>query len=137
MNSKALELLVEYLDTILAVGGAVVSVFVAWWRFTKWVGKVSNQFEEIQKSVAEHGETLRKVGALTSKLTQAIHSMSQNLNQREKDVVKIEGALELSQRTQMQLIGQIEKVVGSLDGVWRTLQAIHPERVPKRASDRY
>ena len=56
--------------------------------------------------------------------------------EREKDVARLEGRLDQTTKVSIELTGAVKGAPASLDGLWRTLQTIHPDRVPKRASDR-
>lgn len=119
----------ELILQVLAGGASFVSgIGALWWKLSKVAARFHLDQENIKSELirfsAAHVETVR-----------ALTQLSTKIDEREKDVIRLEGAFEATRRDQIHLITGLQQAVGSLDAVWRTLQALHPDTVPKRASD--
>lgn len=109
---------------------------VAWWRFSKWLhGIVATQthlitvFGELKVSVG-------KLAEAQGKLTKAIIEHNVRLAEREKDQLRTEGKVEQTQQNLMNAVATLQVCNSSLDALWRTLQRLFPDQVPRRASER-
>jgi len=116
------------LQVLAGVGSFVSGIAALWWKLSKMAARFHLDQENIKAELirfsASHVETSKALVQLATKL-----------DEREKDVIRLEGAFEATRRDQMHLISGLQQAVGSLDAVWRTLQTLHPDSVPKRASD--
>lgn len=124
---------IEPLVALLTFLGAFLGA--TWALLRKFQGVVDGQ-----AAIVEEMKRLRNQMLTLAKISQEgaveIGMLKVLLSEREKDLNKLEGKVEQTNGTMMKLNGSIEKAISSLDGLWRTLQTLHPDKVPKRASDR-
>lgn len=114
---------------VIAGGASFVSgIGALWWKLSKLAARFHLDQENIKSELIRFSATHLE----TSK---ALVQLATKLDEREKDVIRLEGAFEATRRDQIHLITGMQQAVGSLDAVWRTLQTLHPDAVPRRASD--
>ena len=127
-----LEIVSRY-QPLLEVGGLLFgglgAIWAIWWKFSQSYAKTSMEFASMKKQIS-------KSDSLTLDMTKALVQLATKLDEREKDIAKLEGAMDVQRRDMMEVIKGLQAAVSSLDGMWRTLQTIHPDKVPRRASDR-
>jgi hypothetical protein len=119
-----------------AIGAAIVTFY---FRIIKSMEKSINKLEMSEVTtealLKEFTKQLGKVALTNEKLAIAVATMSTKLDEREKDILKIEGAVSVTQKNLIDTIGTIKETSGSLSAMWRTLQRLFPDQVPARASD--
>jgi hypothetical protein len=119
----------EQITTGIAVLTFFGSCLAAFW----WVTRAIHEAAATQKQLVEAVKTMAsQIELLRIDVTQ----LKSHAAYRDRTESKHEGRMEQLQSATMKVIGSLQQVSGSLDAVWRTLQRLHPEVVPKRASDR-
>lgn len=136
MLPQMLDYIRGHLELCIEVGSILGSFFMLWWKISGKVHLAIREMECLKKASAESTKSNEEIRKVISNLARAASGLRATLVEREKDILKLEGAIESHQRTQIELIGTIKETVGNLEAIWRTLQVLHPDRVPKRASDR-
>jgi hypothetical protein len=130
----------DNLEAIVAVGGvlaaAVSGAAATIWKVSQWSARAEVADAARDKAIAELVDKLGGVTTALATLGSAIREMRVGLKIRERDHAKTEGKLEQTQQSLVQVIATLQQASGSLNALWKTLQTLHPERVPKRASDR-
>lgn len=135
------------IQTIVAVLGLLGSIVVAWWRITaelhrvlgvqtELVSALDRLRAQVTASVKRATERLDTLSRVVATLDRDVSTMTALVSEREKDTSRLEGQLEQLGGMVVKQVAAVNSACGSLDAVWRTLQTLHPERVPKRASDR-
>lgn len=119
---EAFELAGLVLSGIIAIG-------VWWWKAAQNVHKITHAQAHTQ-------EQLLKMADTNLKLTEAVTVFGVKIDGLEKDISKLEGGLEVQRRDTMNLISTLQQTTSSLDALWRTLQNMYPDKVPRRASDK-
>lgn len=95
--------------------------------------------EAIKKLGAAMGSINAKVAQIGEKYAEIkndIGKLSVGLKEREKDIGKIEGRIDQIGTLMLNQVAAVKEATSSLDAVWRTLQGLYPDKVPKRLSDR-
>lgn len=123
------ERLQQALELLGTIGSGVVAFGALWWKFSRWI----NNKEAFQK---ETNRLLKEFGATISKLSETHTVMTVKLEEREKDLLKLEGALEVQRKDMIGVITSLQKTAGSLDALWRTMQNVYPDQVERRMSDK-
>lgn len=141
----------EQIQAAAAVAGLLITVLGSalgvWWRVTAKI----HAFTEAQTSTLaaldklriQVAHSLRKIDQRLGSVDQAASTVSKELatfsvllSEREKDVARLEGQLDQLGSLVVKQVAAVQGAVASLDAVWRVLQKLHPEAVPKRASER-
>jgi hypothetical protein len=110
--------------TFLAAFGAL------WWRISKSAVKTSLVMRDM-------GTQLEKLTLASADLTKSFITLATKLDEREKDIVKLEGSIDTQRKDMIHLISALQQSSGSLNALWRTMQSLFPQDVPKRASDEH
>lgn len=118
----------QYLEVFKTIGAWIGALFLGWWKLSRWVRDV----ETYQKTTTVQ---LEKVATANLELVKAITAMTVKIEEREKDTLRLEGALEMHRRDMSRINDNLNELGGNIKALWRTLQNIHPTQVPKRASD--
>lgn len=108
--------------------GFLAAFGALWWRISKSAVKTSLVIKEM-------GLQLEKLTHVNLELTKSFVSLSTKLDEREKDIIKLEGSIDTQRKDLIHLISALQQTGGSLTAMWRTLQNLFPNAVPKRASD--
>jgi len=124
----------EQISSYLQVGAALLGFLIPFGAL--WL-KITRSFVKAQLEIVHVQDTLRKVGKLANTLTQNTIELRVGIEQREKELLRLEGCIDSQRKDMAQLIASFHRVSSSLDAMWLTLQRLHPDDVPKRASDRY
>jgi len=61
--------------------------------------------------------------------------LSTKLDEREKDITRLEGANEILRKDNSDLKGDVQSLKDSVKAIWETLTSIFPEKIPKRPKD--
>jgi septal ring factor EnvC (AmiA/AmiB activator) len=106
---------------------------------------------EAQKSILKAVDTLRaqlvgsarKFDSRLAQFAQDVDGIKRELatlavviHEREKDTSRIEGQLEQLGTMLVKNVAALQGNLASTDALWRALAKLHPEHVPRRASDR-
>jgi len=118
----------QYLEVFKTIGAWIGALGVAWWKLSRWV----RDLETYQSTTSAQVE---KMATASLDLAKAITVMSVKLEEREKDTLRLEGALEMHRKDMARINDNLNELSGNIKALWRTLQNIHPAQVPKRASD--
>lgn len=125
-----------YLDLIYTVGTIISAVGLLYWRIAKSAARNKAAFRALQKQVATLIEVNRNFGKDNHELSKQLVSITTKLDEREKDINKLEGALEASRKDIVLLVSSLQQTTSSLDAMWRTLQKLFPDQVRQRLSDK-
>jgi len=117
-----------YLGILGALGSGVAAFGAAWWRFSRWVYDLDSHQDKTN-------EQLLRLADSNLRLTEAITIMTVKLEEREKDTLKLEGAIELQRKDVKDVISSLQTNTSNLDALWRTLKIVYPDKVLKRMSD--
>jgi chromosome segregation ATPase len=119
----------QIFETLTGLLGLVSAVAALWWKLSKSAARTSLEHEKVK-------EQLIKFSSQHEETTKALIQLATKLDEREKDVMRLEGAFETQRRDLMHLITGLQQATSSLDAMWRTLQGLFPDTVPRRASDK-
>jgi hypothetical protein len=131
----------------MALVGAL-SAFVAFlWRMASRATQVQTTLEALIKAqqqlriqVAHTGKLGREAQSAVEKrifdLERNSALLAASLGEREKDVARLEGKMEQAHDDTLKVVSSLTQVMSSNDALWRSLSRLHPEHVPRRASDR-
>lgn len=114
---------------LTGIGTAGGGMLFFLWRVSKW-------FHQMAAAETARAETMAVLSKSVESMVCTVAELKMKFDRMEKDQAKLEGKIEQTQSTLVQVIAGLQGATSSLDGMWRTLQAIFPDRVPKRASDR-
>lgn len=124
---------VTTIESTLGIVATVISGLIAfgaaWWRFSKWVHTLETDKEQ-------SAEGLKKLVESHLKLTEAITVLTVKLDEREKDTIKLEGAIDAQRKDMVSIITSLHKTSSSLDALWKTMQNLYSDKVPRRLSDK-
>lgn len=126
-------------QAIGVVGGFAVNLIafmVVIWKVSGWVTKRDEALSSAMKEIASHSADIKELARQTRKAGEMMVKLEQIAIQREKDQDRLEGHIDASRRTTLDLNTLLAKAIANLDALWATLQTLHPDKVPKRASDR-
>jgi len=120
-----------WIPVLAALGGgaSVVAAFV--WRYYQ----IRSQHEQILGSLTDLKAGLETLAGRQAKTARIVIALQTQIELRSQDSSKLEGKVEVLADTLAKNIGTLQAVSASLDGVWRTLQFLFPDKVPKRVSD--
>jgi hypothetical protein len=119
----------ELIDNLWAFLGILAGVMALWWKISLSFTKTYLEFHRLQLHT-------KQMEAVLNQMTRALITHTEQLDARERDLRKLEGAIEVQRRDLVGIIASLQQSTGSLDAMWRTLQNLFPERVPRRASDK-
>lgn len=147
MPSLSLDSLQSLLAVLGSLGGFVVFLAVGWWRLSgkfhemiATLGAVTVESHKMRLQIVHTGKTTKDGLAVLSRkivdLERSLAVQATILGEREKDIAKLEGKMDQAHEDTLKVVASLSQVMGSLDSVWRTLAKLHPDQVPKRASDR-
>ena len=125
----------EWVGPVVELLGALAAFCgFAWGLLRK-----GQKYVEVQKNLVEAVRTLnvsvsdaRKEAAQT---TYEVARLKVSLDQREREISRLEGKLQTVHTDYKENAAKLYEVIGQLAALWKTLQTLHPDRVPKRASD--
>lgn len=119
----------KLVELLTGVSAALGGVGALWWKITRAFARAGIDIEGMKAGMDKMAHT-------TLELTKAVVQLSTKLDEREKDIYKLEGSLDGQRKDMLQVISGLQQATGSLDALWRTLQKLYPDKVPQRASDR-
>lgn len=129
-----------YLDLLYTIGTILGAMGVLWWRIARASFRNKEAFKSLQRAV---GEMIATNKIRDKEITREVHDLSRHLaaltaklEEREKDINKLEGALDVSRKDIVLLVSSLQQSTSSLDAMWRTLQKLFPDQVPQRMSDK-
>lgn len=124
------------METGVAFIGFVSALFLLWRKVTKAIIAYTAHIDAMSARFEEIVTSQKRLGDHQVDLTKALAILAERLEGRERDITKMEGALDSTRKDMMQLVSVIHQSTSSLDALWRTLQTLFPAQVPKRASDK-
>lgn len=119
-----------YLEIIGAIATGLITLGAAWWKFSRWV-------HDLETSSQNSKTELEAISKSVDKMAEALTVLAVKLDEREKDLLKLEGSLEVQRKDFVSVITSLQKTSSSLDALWRTMQAVYPDKVPRRLSDTF
>lgn len=126
----------DYIEILTALIGLFSAVIFLWWRLSKGIGKFVASTEALGDAQKSTNEKLGKLADAYTNLGNSIVRLETKLEEREKDISRLEGALEVGRKDMINVITSLQQCTSSLDAMWRTLQGLFPDKVPARMSDR-
>ncbi len=141
----------EQIQAIVAVVGAVVTAvstgLVLYWRLaarvTAFIAAQNATLVAVDKMRVQLAGTAKRFseqGVLFARdldgVKGAVSSFTLVMHEREKDLSRVEGQIEQLGTVVIKQVATMQGAMSSIDAVWRTLQNLHPQAVPKRASER-
>lgn len=137
MDLEHLKVQIEIGVTVLgALGSMIGSIAIVGWKVSGVMQKLLLRDQETSKTLIQLGKLVVKTQNQIHELHVEIAEMRVENRQREKDTARVDGKIENTNDTMMRLTITLQKACGQLDALWLTLQAIHPDQVPRRASDK-
>ncbi len=139
------------LESLLAVlgsiGAFVVFLGTAWWKLsgaireaqltiTALVAESAKHRTQIVHTAKQVRDSIDSLGRRLSDLERSLAVQATILGEREKDVTRLEGKLETAHDDTLKVVATLGQTSSSLDALWRSLSRLHPQEVPRRASDR-
>lgn len=100
------------------------------------ISRLGNTMAALGRRMAQNGENVLHVEGKLNLIKGDIGKLSLLLTEREKDISRLEGQIETLSNLMLKQVSAVKEATSSLDAVWRTLQVLFPDKVPKRASDR-
>lgn len=141
----------------VALLGFVGACVLGWWRLTLVVHRyVAAQnatlvaVDKLRVQVAHTGKRTSErldlfardvvavrdgVAQELGKLRTELATLTVVMNEREKDIARLEGQIENLSAIVVKQVGAVRDATGNLNAIWKTLQVLHPDKVPRRASD--
>ncbi len=126
MNIEQLD---HYKELIGMILGFVTTIGTIWWR-------VAASFTKTQLDIKNLYKHFNSIANVTTDLSRSVTQLSTKLEEREKDIMRLEGALEVERKDMISVITGLQQATSSLNAMWRTLDSLFPDAIPKRASDR-
>lgn len=131
------------IELLTFIGALVAGVWRVSYRLKQALDGQKAQQVAIDKIPAIIGQIARRITQDADKASVRLHAIEKEINafsiilhEREKDVSRVEGQIEQLSTVVIKQVAAVRDSVASLDAIWRTLQVLHPDAVPKRASDR-
>ena len=124
-----IEMLDHYKELIGIVLGFVTTIGTIWW-------KIAAAFTKTQIDIKNLYKHFNSIATVTGNLSTSVTELSTKLQEREKDIMRLEGAIEVERKDMITVITNLQQTTSSLNALWRTLDNLFPEAIPKRASDR-
>lgn len=137
----------DQIESLLAIIGSVGAFFIFLgtlvWRLSTKVHTLTMMAPEIVKlrsQIAHTGKLTREavdvVAQRVGALEQGLAGHAAILAEREKSTLKLEGKMEQAHDDMLKVVSSLTQVMGSVDALWRTLERIHPDQIPRRASQK-
>jgi seryl-tRNA synthetase len=111
------------------VGSALTAIGLGVWRGAKWAGQISSGIRTVIKTVNTQSDRIKS-------LEEKVVELAVVQRERGDSTAKLEGKVELTTAALAASTKAAEKTADKVEALWRTLQTLHPDKVPKRASDR-
>jgi len=126
-----LETVKAWLPVIIFLGSAfsIVAAFV--WRYYQ----IRTHQTQIIAALTEVKNAIKTLADRQTKTSNIVIQLEADFRALNRDGSKLEGKVEILAKTLTDSICTMQAVSGSLDAVWRTLQVLNPDKVPRRASD--
>jgi len=100
-----------------------------WWRATRLIHLSLSVIDDLKVQSA-------RLSDANLQLTKSFVHLSTKVEERDKDISKLHGMLDLTRQTMVDQIKIAAEINGSLNALWLTMQKLYPEQVPRRLSDR-
>lgn len=113
------------LVTLLGIGWAMLH------KASRFVDAVKANTEAVTKLRIEVAAGSKKVGELAAE----VGTLKLLAAEREKDVNRMEGQMGMVRSDYAATVKELGVVSGNLAALWGTLQALFPEKIPKRLID--
>lgn len=131
---------VEKWQLVLAAAGMLATIAgsvgaILWWVVQK-IHRFVSTLDRVTAAVKAHAEALIMLGDEVKRLAGKSASAEHQLVLRERETNKLEGKIDTSNQLMMGIVGDMREATANLNAVWRLLDKLHPDAVPKRASDR-
>lgn len=127
----------EWIEIGVTVGTVFISLGTAFWRFNTWINRSLNSIESLGSQVKDLAEQQKKTSRHIAVLSNAIGELRKETKDREKDVARLEGSLSAMQTGSQAVSRDIQTTRTSIDALWRTLHTAFPDKIPKRAIDKF
>lgn len=131
---------IELLKVLFETGASFIAfmsaLFVVWRKVKKSIDHYTTQVDCLAVKFGDIVKAQEKLSEHQEKLTNALTRFGVKIEARERDTIRLEGAMDATRKDMIQLVSAVQQASGSLDGLWRTLQTLFPSQVPKRASDK-
>lgn len=127
------QLVLAAVGMLMTIAGSVGAIL--WWvvqRVHHFVKTLDRVIAAVQAHATALGSLSEEVKRLSAKSSSAEHQ----LVLRERETMKLEGQIQTSNQLLMGVVGDMRAATENLNAVWRLLDKMHPDTVPKRASDR-
>lgn len=125
---------------VLGVVSIVVTILgstlVLVWRASGWVATLEAADRDLARATAELKDEVAKVDETVSGFGTRIGEIRHAVDTQAKDSGRLEGRIEQLADASVRTTSSLERTIGNLDAVWRTLERLHPNQVTKRLSDR-
>jgi len=122
------ETLTPWMELAGILGTGLLAFGSMWWKFAVWL-KAKEDFQALAN------EQIKLLLESSKMAGTALNTLTLKIEEREKDLIKLEGALEVQRKDMIGVITSLQKTAGSLDALWRTLETISPEKI-RRLSDK-
>lgn len=119
----------SYLQLAITGGSLLGGVGALWWKISRSSVKTGLLLTTLKDQV-------EKLTAANVEITKAFSVVSTKLEEREKDIIKLEGVVDSSRKDMIHVVASLQQATSSLDAMWRTLRELFPNQVPARLSDR-
>lgn len=130
----------DHLELLVAIGSLasaiITAIAVGAWRVGSWARRVVEGQRALSDAHRGMAEQFSRARQQLVALTRGVDDLKRRIEEGEKQDARLEGKIEQAQQTTVKLIAAMQQSTGSLDALWRTLHALFPDRVPKRAGDR-
>ncbi len=123
-------------ETSVSFFGFLTALWVVWRKAYKSIQRYTTQVDTMVTKFEDMVKSQEKLVAHQQRLTEGLAAFGVKIEGREKDILRLEGAMDATRKDMIQLVSAVQQTSGSLDGLWHTLQILFPSQVPKRASDR-
>lgn len=125
----------EWIEPVLTLLGFLAAFCTAAWAMLR----KGQKFLDTQGQLVTVVKQLRIEAAAGSKKSddtlQEVGRLKFALEQREREIARLEGRIQTVHSDYKETAGDLREVIGNLKALWTTLRTIHPDKVPKRASD--
>ncbi len=141
----------EQIQALVAVLGALATAIgtglVFYWRvatrvasFTAAQNATLTALDRMRVQLAGTAKRFHEQGNAFARdiaqLEKTIATLSAIMHEREKDLSRVEGQIEQLGAVVVKQVATMQGVLSSTEALWRTLHTLHPQQVPKRASER-
>lgn len=118
------------------LGSLAAAVVLGIWRLSKWAARLAAGQAAALSALKAVDDQVEALGAEVQELVAAHRETRIHLGVREREITRIEGKLEAGTAEAHRLNASVTEVLASIKALWSTLQTLHPDKVPRRASDR-